>query len=106
MVKRSAYYRAPSVRRKIVKKTVVRRGSSPTTRRVVKKTVIVKKRPAYVRTYYGGSRTRVNLYSRAYLSSPSYIRLKASFNYAQCSGYGYFNSLCIGYGSYTYTYWD
>lgn len=62
VVKRSSYYRAPTVRR-TVRKTVI------------KKKVIVKRRPSYVRTYYGSGRRYVNVYSRAYLALPSYIAL-------------------------------
>ena len=51
-------------------------------------------------------RVSVNRYSYAYLNLATYRRTKLAFNYGLCSSYGYYNYNCIGYGTYTYNYWE
>jgi hypothetical protein len=58
------------------------------------------------RVYVPVVRTVTNYYSPSYLNSAAYLISRKSFNYGLCSTYGYYNYNCIGYGTYTYSYWE
>ena len=99
-------YRAPPVYRKPVTRVVPTVRSTYYKAPVVRKVVVVKKTTTVIKKAYTVRIVGVNLYSSAYLSSYAYLNSRKTYNYGLCSGYGYYNYNCIGYGTNTYSYWD